>query len=121
MKKFIKELDLFSKILLIILLLKILLLFKFKLAIGMGDSMLPTLKNPSVVICMYTDNYEVGDIVMYELEGTQIMHRITQITTHSLSDGTQVRTYQLKGDNNPEPDIFEVYHDNIKCKAIFVK
>lgn len=121
MKKFIKELSLLSKIMLILLILGILLMFKFRLVIGRGDSMLPTLNNPSFVICMYTNNYEEGDIVMYELEGIRIMHRITKITMYPLSDGTQVRKYQLKGDNNPAPDAFEIYHDNIKCKAILPK
>ena len=87
----------------------------------MGDSMLPTLKNPSFTICMITDNYEVGDIVHYNIGGFPIIHRIIQIETYMMDNGHPIKVYTLQGDNNPEADHFKVYDENIKCKVLFVK
>ena len=121
MKDIIKNLGLLDKVLILIVIIEILLLFKFRWIIGSGDSMLPTLSNPSFAICMKTNNYKVGDIVSYKIDGFPIVHRIVGIEEQMLDNGHVVRLFTLKGDNNSTEDRFKIYKENILCKLLFVK
>ena len=46
-----------------LLIVEIIFILHFKIIIGVGESMLPTLGNPQILLCQYTNDYEVGDKV----------------------------------------------------------
>lgn len=64
-----------------------------------GQSMLPTILPGSLVVAKAAPEYNVGDIVAYELrEGSAskiVVHRIMEITDHG---------FVIQGDNNPRKD-----------------
>lgn len=102
--------------LLLFLIVEILCVIKFKIVIGSGISMSPTIKNHQILFCEYTDNYNVDDIVLYKLDGISIVHRIVKVTKYDLSNGSTIEVYTMKGDNNLSTDMFETYRENIVCK-----
>lgn len=104
-----------------LLIVEIIFILHFKIIIGVGESMLPTLGNPQILLCQYTNDYEVGDIVAYKLDGMRIVHRIVDKIEYNLTDDYQVTVYYMKGDNNPTNDMFQIYEENILCKVIGVE
>jgi len=81
------------------------------IAVFHGNSMYPTIKDGQIGICFKTNDYQVGDIVVFNSTWSDklICHRIIY-----KADGV----YITKGDNNyfPDPPITE---DNIKCEMIW--
>lgn len=110
-----------QKLLIIIILLEFIFILNFKIVIGSGNSMSPTIGQHQVLLCKYSNDYKEGDIIYYELNGIPIVHRIIEINEYTLLNGAKVNTYKIKGDNNPAADAFEVYKENIKCKIVGVK
>lgn len=115
--KFIRSLKPLTIGAMIFLIIEIIFFTQFKIIIGSGMSMYPTIKDKSVLICEYTDDYKVNDIVYYRLNNKPIVHRIIQITEYLMQDNTVIKVYKIKGDNNSEADAFEVYRENIVCKV----
>ena len=56
-----------------------------------------------------------GDVVVYRLYGGNIIHRIIHI-----QEDEGGRNYQLKGDNNPEPDPYWIKDEHIKYLMVGV-
>lgn len=112
-----KKRSIINTILLVFLVLELFFVIKYKIVIGSGASMLPTIGNHQILLCEYTNNYKVDDIVLYKVNGIPIVHRIVKITTYDLENGTSVKTYTMKGDNNNDVDMFETYRENIVCKV----
>jgi signal peptidase I len=66
-----------------------------------GNSMLPTILPGSFVITQQEDEYEVGDVVAYNL----VQDRIQQIVVHRIIEYDKLRDIiALQGDNNPRVD-----------------
>ncbi len=80
-------------------------------------SMYPTIKDHTILLCKYSNNYKVGDIVYYKVGNNHIVHRIIQITEHKMIDNSIIKVYKIKGDNNEKADMFEVYDENLICKV----
>lgn len=120
-KSFIKSLKPITIGALIFFIIELIFFSQFKIIIGSGMSMYPTIKDKTLLLCKYTNNYKVGDIVHYRIGNKPIVHRIIQITEYSMTDGGILKVYKIKGDNNKEPDTFEVYDENIICKIEFIK
>ena len=102
----------------ILIALEILFLLNFKIVVGMGASMEPTINGNRILLCKYGKDYKVGDIVLYKIDGFPIIHRITNVDIYDQGDGRIVRTYTLKGDNNEKADGFLVYKENIIYKVL---
>lgn len=105
----------------IFFIIELLFFSRYKIIIGSGMSMYPTIKDKTILLCEYTKEYKLNDIVYYRIAGKPIVHRIVQITEYKMSDNSIVKVYSIKGDNNNEPDVFSVYDENIICKIKFVK
>lgn len=80
-----------------------------------SESMIPVLNKGDMIFVYNNDDYEVGDIIVYEnLEtrrvlGYPIIHRIIDI------NGGAIKT---KGDNNPAPDPWgSIYKNDIYGKV----
>lgn len=77
---------------------------------AVGNSMFPSIKNPSVCLCKRTGDYEIGDIVLFffgrDGKFTGIAHRIVDI------QGEVVIT---RGDNNVVNDL-PILEENILCE-----
>lgn len=92
----------------------VLILFtKYKIVIGMGDSMQPTYPNFKILLCVKQKDYKVGDIISYKLDKHKVVHRITAI----IDDGV-ITQYQTKGDGNKLKDRYLITKTNIECKVI---
>ena len=85
----------------------------FKIIIGSGKSMLPTISNKAILLCMKQQNYKVGDIINYQIDKYSIVHRIIEIK----DDGVVVQ-YKVKGDGNKQADGYLITKTNIKCKVL---
>ena len=86
-----------------------------------SESMYPTIKADSLIVVrnVDTDKLEVGDIISFTsrdpaIYGMVNTHRIYDITTDE--DGRQ--TFVTMGDNNPKPDDYLVYPEEIKGKVV---
>lgn len=106
-----------NKVLLIIIIAEVIFIAHFRIVFGFGDSMYPTLKNGSVLLCRIQESYDVGDIVYYRINGLPVVHRITNIVTYDMG-GHYITTYTLQGDNNEGQDDFNIYKENIVCKVL---
>lgn len=102
----------------IFIIIELIFAAKFKIVIGSGMSMSPTIDEHQVLLCQYDNNYSVNDVVLYEVDGLSIVHRITHVTEYKLENGVIIKTYRTKGDNNDSNDIFELYEENIICKVV---
>lgn len=109
-----------SIVLIILVIIEIIYISKFKIVIGSGLSMAPTIDDHQILLCEYSKNYQVDDIVLYKVNNIPIVHRIVKITEYQLIDGSIVKLYTMKGDNNSNTDLFETYKENIICKVIGV-
>lgn len=106
--------------LIILIIIEIVCISKFKIVVGSGLSMVPTIDDHQVLLCEYSKNYQIDDIVLYKVDNIPIVHRIVNITEYHLADGSIIKLYTMKGDNNPNTDLFETYKENIICKIIGV-
>lgn len=102
---------------LIFFILEVIFFTRFKVIVGSGMSMYPTIKDHTILLCKYSNNYKVGDIVYYKVGNNHIVHRIIQITEHKMIDNSIIKVYKIKGDNNEKADMFEVYDENLICKV----
>lgn len=69
--------------------------FGFGTAIVLSGSMEPTLRVEDLIIVTQQDNYQVGDVVVYQSENSLVVHRIIAM------EGSAVTT---QGDANNAPD-----------------
>jgi len=112
----IKKMNIFAKIVLLILfVLGILLLslsFIYETSAFASDSMKPTLGKGDLLFFTTAENLNIGDIALYEQPGTRfkIVHRIVEINPEG---------YIFKGDNNILPDRSIIEKENIKGKLVF--
>jgi signal peptidase len=74
-----------------------------------GHSMDGTYKTGDLILTRAQDTYEVGDIVVFEASGGQVIHRIIA--------GNGTKGYTLQGDNNPDPDPWHPTDDEVVGKA----
>lgn len=84
--------------------------------VGSG-SMSPVMNVGDIAIVRETsaDGIELGDIISYEREGIEIMHRVIEIQGEGGS-----KLFITQGDANASPDPHPVHPDQIKGKIIFV-
>ena len=83
----------------------------------LSQSMEPTLDTHALVLCkMNTDEYEIGDIIVYEheYEGSSIL------IIHRIIDQYEDGSFQTKGDNNPSEDPWTVNQEQIVGKMVGV-
>ena len=89
---------------------------KFSWTVVSGKSMEPTLYQYDLVTTFRTDDYQVGDIIVYKANFDEksglVVHRIVKINP----DGT----YVTKGDNNNFIDPWVAQPDNIRGEVIWV-
>jgi len=57
----------------------------------------------------------VGDVIVYQLYGGKVIHRIVEITQEAGE-----RLYKLKGDNNPTADPYLIKDEHIKYLMVGV-
>lgn len=81
------------------------------LAVVSSWSMEPTLHVGDIVVVAGSENYSVGEIVVYESPSGLIVHRVVKVNTNS---------FITKGDANPYPDSINPTLTMIKGKVIFV-
>jgi signal peptidase I len=78
-----------------------------------GRSMLPTLRGGDLVVVQKQRAYELGDVVAYHVpggvfRGRRIIHRIV--------GGDPANGFVLRGDNNPDDDLWYPRQANIEGK-----
>ena len=119
MLKYLKSKPFIIRFMLILLITEIIFFINYKVIFGSGSSMNPLIEDGSILICDYTKNYKLNDIIYFTVGNKHIVHRITKITEYKLTDNSVIKGYQTKGDNNKEADMFEIYDENIICKVVF--
>lgn len=90
-------------------------IFGLQLSTVVSESMVPVLKVGDIQICKTIDfdDVEVGDIVLYWHIDKIIIHRVIQKV-----DTEQEKYLVMKGDNNKDPDKWNVYPEDIISKTI---
>lgn len=97
----------------------------YGVAVAIGNSMYPTIKNGAIIVYVKENNVKIGDIVLYDatldprylpwikpnewFEHIVIAHRVIEVTELG---------YVVKGDNNPLADPWFVKKDQIIGKAV---
>jgi len=87
----------------------------FTFRMGMGNSMLPTLKTGDITIQEKdAKNVRVGDIINFKIDSPsiKIAHRVVAI----IKQGSQ-SVFKTQGDNNESPDYFNVTTNQILGKV----
>ncbi|MFN8125713.1 MAG: signal peptidase I [Candidatus Nanopelagicales bacterium] len=79
-----------------------------------GSSMVPTFQQGDLLI-MHKADYEVGDIVVYEVQDGGVTGRIVHRLIAENADGT----FTAKGDNNAEPDPWPVRLQDIQGQVMW--
>ena len=83
----------------------------FGSAVVLSGSMEPTLSVNDLIFVVRSDEYEVGDIVVYSTRGTPVVHRVVQL---DMQNGAVI----TRGDhNNTNDDPISLEH--IKGKMLF--
>ena len=77
-----------------------------------GRSMQPTLQGGDLVVTHDRENYQVGDVVAFRLDGQYVIHRIV--------GGNAADGYEMKGDNNPAIDPWRPTAADIAGESRFV-
>jgi len=82
-----------------------------------SGSMSPSLETGDIVVIDEIDisEIQIGDIIQYEMNGFDTVHRVYDIT----EDENGKMIFITKGDANNQPDIEPVNPDQIKGKSIF--
>ena len=91
--------------------------FGLKLDIVLSDSMATTFYKDDIVVIRAYDDYEVNDIIEFQLNGTSkpVTHRIVAKTGSGKN-----AIYTTKGDNNAESDRQEVKFSQVNGKVISI-
>lgn len=116
MKKIIKVISNILTVFVIILSLllltpNVLLNFGINCFVVLSGSMEPVIDTGSIVMVNSRDkDVEVGDIILYRIENTNVVHRIIRVTDED--------TYITKGDNNESEDFSPVSAVQIYGKAM---
>ena len=84
--------------------------FGYSSAVVLTGSMSGTIEPDDLIITHKQSDYMVGDIVMYQTDGTPVTHRIV-----SESD----KGYRTKGDANDSPDGGLVHYKNVIGVPVF--
>ena len=74
--------------------------FKFRPYEVLSDSMYPVFKTGDMIIVKAQDNYEVGNIIKYNLEGKAVTHRLIAVKEYN-----GVKYYITHGDNVQSPNV----------------
>lgn len=97
-------------------------LFGYRFYYVLTDSMEPDIKEGSFILVKETDFNElkVGDVISFvsrdpDIEGEINSHRIYSIDKNEKG----VTELTTKGSNNPIPDEYKVYEDDIKGKVVY--
>lgn len=97
----------------IYILIIVMWLMFFKVIVGSGKSMLPTIPQKALLLCIKQSNYEVGDVVNYQTDHYNVVHRIIS----KQDNGNSVK-FQMKGDGNTTVDNYLITKENIKCRVL---
>ncbi len=85
-----------------------------EILIVQGPSMLPTIKDGSLVITKTQPNYQIDDIVSFDLKESGIHRIVVHRIIEEREDG-----FVIKGDNNPRKDPGFPTKEQIRGKVIF--
>lgn len=100
-------------------------IFGFRVITVLSGSMEPTLDTHSMAVSnMLTDDYEIGDIVVYQKDVThteyeKIYGPVTISIVHRIIDITEDGYYIMKGDNNEVQDPWMVEKNQIIGKIVY--
>lgn len=83
----------------------------FSVAVVSSGSMEPEISVDDMIIIKKQKDYQKGDIITFERDGSLITHRIIEKAENS---------YMTKGDANNAPDTKEVDFDDVVGKTVFV-
>lgn len=85
-----------------------------------SNSMEPCIKTGQLVLGVQVeaDELKIGDIAAYELYSEQ-SHLFKETVIHRIYKVNEDGTYEFKGDNNKNPDIYSVSADRIKYKIVY--
>lgn len=88
-------------------------LFGYKPVLVLTGSMEPTMRVNAICVAEKTTYNEVavGDILMFEIDGKLITHRVIEITDKGI---------RTKGDNNNSEDAYYLTENNVKAKVIYI-
>lgn len=75
-----------------------------------SNSMNPTLKKDDYIVIKKQSEYEIGDIITYNVEDCLVTHRIIEKYENA---------FITKGDNNNVADEKKIYKENILGKVIY--
>ena len=85
-------------------------------------SMEPDIKQGSLIVAKETpiDELKVGDVISFISSDPDIEGEINSHAIYSIDKNDEgIVEFTTKGSNNPEPDDYKVYEDDIKGKVIF--
>lgn len=85
--------------------------FGFSSAVVLTGSMSGTIESDDLVITHKQNNYRVGDIVMYQTDGTPVTHRIVSESN---------KGYRTKGDANNTDDGTDIPKEDVVGKVVLV-
>lgn len=83
----------------------------FSVAVVSSGSMEPEISVDDMIVIKEQKDYQKGDIITFERDGSLITHRIIEKSENS---------YMTKGDANNAPDTKEVDFDDVVGKTVFV-
>ena len=120
MKKFIKVFQIILIVILLIILLYVLYskyiaknsvtkIFGYGFLVVVTGSMEPEIKSGELIIIKDSSEYDVGDIITYEIDGYLVTHRIVKIEENQIT---------TKGDSNNEEDL-EINDNQVVGKVIY--
>lgn len=78
-----------------------------------GTSMEPTFHTGDMVVAWKTDDYQVGDLIVYTMGGNR------GLVIHRIIEGNPVDGWITLGDNKPRPDPWVVPQGNIIGEEVF--
>lgn len=85
--------------------------FGFSSAVVLTGSMSGTIESDDLVITHKQSDYRVGDIVMYQTDGTPVTHRIVSESN---------KGYRTKGDTNNTDDGADIPKEDVVGKVVLV-
>lgn len=109
MKKIIKVLSKIVTVLVLIYTITVVpVIFSYHPLVVLSGSMEPTIKVGSLIYYKEKNDYNVNDIISFNIKGQTVTHRIVEV----LDDN-----YITKGDANKSNDLNPIKKDNIKGKV----
>lgn len=91
--------------------------FGLRLDIVLSDSMSPVFCKDDIVIIRAYDDYDIGDIVEYQVSGAS--KPVTHEVVEKIGSGKNA-IYRTQGKANPDSDAYTITHSQINGKVISI-